>query len=149
VHDQGAALFDGVAGHAGLFGTASDLGKNLQMLLNGGTYGGQRYFKRETVVEFTQQQYDKNRRGLGWDKPMMGEWYGPTSYLASEQTFGHTGFTGTAVWVDPEYDLIFVFLANRIYPDASNSKLLSANIRTRMQEVIYKAIHAHQSVHLN
>ena len=149
VHDQGAALFDGVAGHAGLFGTANDLAKNLQMLLNGGNYGDQRYFDRETIVEFTSKQYANNRRGAGWDKPMMGEWYGPTSEYSSEQTFGHTGFTGTAIWVDPEYDLIYVFLANRIYPDASNSKLLSSNIRTRIQEVIYKAIHTYESVHLN
>jgi CubicO group peptidase (beta-lactamase class C family) len=148
VHDQGAALFDGIAGHAGLFGTANDLAKNLQMLLNGGVYGGNRYFKRETIVEFTSKQYENNRRGAGWDKPMMGEWFGPTSEYSSEQTFGHTGFTGTAIWVDPEYELIYVFLANRIYPDASNSKLLSSNIRTRIQDVIYKAIHEYESVNL-
>ncbi|MCA6075573.1 glycoside hydrolase family 3 N-terminal domain-containing protein [Fulvivirga sedimenti] len=140
VHDQGAALFGGVAGHAGLFGTANDLAKNLQMLLNGGNYGGVRYLQRETVMNFTDQQYANNRRGLGWDKPLPGEWYGPTTEYASKQTFGHTGFTGTAIWVDPEFDLIYVFLANRIYPDAGNSKLLSKNIRTRIQEVIYQAI---------
>jgi CubicO group peptidase (beta-lactamase class C family) len=77
---------------------------------------------------------------MGWDKPLPGEWYGPTTEYASKQTFGHTGFTGTAIWVDPEFDLIYVFLANRIYPDAGNSKLLSKNIRTRIQEVIYQAI---------
>ncbi len=140
VHDQGAALFGGVAGHAGLFGTANDLAKNLQMLLNGGQYGDIRYYQRETVMKFTEQQYANNRRGLGWDKPLPGEWFGPTTEYASKQTFGHTGFTGTAIWVDPEFDLIYVFLANRIYPDAGNSKLLSKNIRTRIQEVIYQAI---------
>ncbi len=140
VHDQGAALMGGVAGHAGLFGTANDLAKNLQMLLQGGQYGGNRYFQRETVVKFTEQQYANNRRGMGWDKPLPGEWYGPTSEFASKQTFGHTGFTGTAVWADPEFDLIYVFLANRIYPDAGNSKLLKENIRTRIQNVIYKSI---------
>jgi len=145
VHDQGAALMGGVAGHAGLFGTANDLAKNMQMLLQGGQYGGNRYFQRETVLKFTEKQYANNRRGMGWDKPLMGEWFGPTSEYASEQTFGHTGFTGTAVWADPEFDLIYVFLANRIYPDAGNSKLLKENIRTRIQNVIYRSIFEYQS----
>ncbi|MEJ2005345.1 MAG: serine hydrolase, partial [Cyclobacteriaceae bacterium] len=147
VHDQGAALMGGIAGHAGLFGTANDLAKNLQMLLQGGQYGGTRFFQRETIVKFTEQQYANNRRGMGWDKPLNGEWFGPTSEYASKQTFGHTGFTGTAIWADPEFDLIYVFLANRIYPDAGNSKLLKENIRTRIQNVIYESIFDYRSTH--
>ena len=138
VHDERAAMLGGVAGHAGLFGDANDLAKLGQMLLNGGTYGGVRFFKTETVDLFTGKQYDNSRRGLGWDKP-TGDWNGPTSELASARTFGHTGFTGTCIWVDPQFDLVFVFLSNRVWPDRSN-KLLNANIRPRIQEVIYKSI---------
>jgi len=144
VHDQGAALLGGVAGHAGLFSNATDLAKMMHMHLNGGIYGDQRYFKDETLAKFTGQQYASNRRGLGWDKPLRGEWYGPTSEYASTKTFGHTGFTGTAVWADPEFDLIFVFLSNRIHPDANNAKLIKNNIRTRIQDVIYESIWNYQ-----
>lgn len=144
VHDQGAALLGGVAGHAGLFSNANDLAKMMHMHLNGGIYGDQEYFKQETLEKFTGQQYASNRRGLGWDKPLRGEWYGPTSEYASPMTFGHTGFTGTAVWADPEFDLIFVFLSNRIHPDASNAKLIKNNIRTRIQDVIYESIWNYQ-----
>lgn len=139
VHDERAAMMGGIAGHAGLFGNANDLAKIGQMLLNGGTYGGVRFFKKETVDLFTAKQYDNSRRGLGWDKPTVGDWNGPTSELCSPKTFGHTGFTGTCIWVDPEFDLVFVFLSNRVWPDRSN-KLLNANIRPRVQEVIYKSI---------
>lgn len=138
VHDERAAMLGGVAGHAGLFGDADDLAKLGQMLLNGGTYGGVRFFKEETVNLFTAKQYENSRRGLGWDKP-TGDWNSPTSDLASARTFGHTGFTGTCIWVDPQFDLVFVFLSNRVWPDRSN-KLLNANIRTRLQEVVYKSI---------
>ena len=140
VHDQGAAMMGGVAGHAGLFGNALDLAKLIQMNLNGGTYGGLRYFKPETLAEFTAQQYENSRRGVGWDKPVTGSQRGPASYYASYKTFGHTGFTGTAVWADPEFDLIYVFLSNRIYPDATNSKLIKTNIRTRIQDLIYQSM---------
>lgn len=139
VHDERAALLGGIAGHAGLFGNANDLAKVGQMLLNGGTYGGVRFFKPETVNLFTSKQYENSRRGLGWDKPTVGDWNGPTTDLASAKTFGHTGFTGTCIWVDPEFDLVFVFLSNRVWPDRSN-KLLNANIRPRIQEVIYKSM---------
>jgi CubicO group peptidase (beta-lactamase class C family)/beta-glucosidase-like glycosyl hydrolase len=139
VHDERAAMLGGVAGHAGLFGNANDLAKIGQMLLNGGTYGGVRYFKPETVDLFTTKQYENSRRGLGWDKPTVGDWNGPTTTYASPKTFGHTGFTGTCIWVDPEFDLVFVFLSNRVWPDRS-SKLLNANIRPRIQEVIYRSI---------
>jgi beta-N-acetylhexosaminidase len=109
------------------------------MLLNKGSYGGVRFFKPETVDLFTSKQYDNSRRGLGWDKPMPSDWNSPTSEYASAKTFGHTGFTGTCIWVDPEFDLVYVFLSNRVWPDRS-AKLLNANIRPRIQDVIYKSI---------
>jgi CubicO group peptidase (beta-lactamase class C family) len=139
VHDERAAMLGGLAGHAGLFGNANDLAKIGQMLLNGGTYGGVRFFKPETVDIFTAKQYENSRRGLGWDKPAVGEWNSPTAEVVSPKTFGHTGFTGTCIWVDPEFDLVYVFLSNRVWPDRSN-KLLTSNIRTRIQEVVYKSI---------
>ncbi|QSE97352.1 serine hydrolase [Fulvivirga lutea] len=140
VHDQGAALVGGVAGHAGLFSNALDLAKLAQMNLQGGYYGGHEYFMKGTLDRFTSVQYESNRRGIGWDKPVVAEWNSPTSVYASKKSFGHTGFTGTAVWVDPEFDLVYVFLSNRIYPDADNVKLIKNNIRTRIQDLIYQAI---------
>ncbi|MEL7001503.1 MAG: glycoside hydrolase family 3 N-terminal domain-containing protein [Bacteroidota bacterium] len=140
VHDQGAALFGGVAGHAGLFSNALDLAKLMLMHLQDGEYGGMRYFQPGTLTRFTSQQYESNRRGVGWDKPLQSAWYGPTSQYSSPSTFGHTGFTGTAVWADPEFDLIYVFLSNRIHPSAENRKLIKNNIRTRIQDVIYESI---------
>ncbi len=148
VHDQGAALFGGVAGHAGLFSNARDLAVLMQMHLQGGVYGGQRYFNKNTLDKFTKQQFDNyNRRGVGWDKPLPGAWYGPTSQYASNATFGHTGFTGTAVWADPTFDLVFVFLSNRIYPDAGNRKLIRNNIRTRIQDLVYQSIWEYSKYH--
>ncbi len=140
VHDQGAAMHGGIAGHAGLFGNANDLAKLGQMLLQRGTYGGQSYFKPPTIDFFTQKQYAKSRRGLGWDKPMPGDKSNPTSEMASPLTFGHTGFTGTCIWVDPEYELVYIFLSNRVYPDMNNTRLLTANIRPRIQDIIYQSI---------
>ncbi|WP_276499134.1 glycoside hydrolase family 3 N-terminal domain-containing protein [Pontibacter litorisediminis] len=139
VHDQGAAMMGGVAGHAGLFSNANDLAILMQMNMNNGVYGGHRYFTSEVVSEFAARQFDGNRRGLGWDKPAL-DGNGPTSSLASPSTFGHTGFTGTAAWTDPENKLIYIFLSNRVYPDASNNKLVKYNIRTRIHDVIYKAM---------
>jgi len=140
VHDQGAAMHGGIAGHAGLFGSANDLAKLGQMLLQKGNYGGHQFYKPETVDLFTAKQYEPSRRGLGWDKPTQGDWNGPTTLLASGKTFGHTGFTGTCIWVDPEFNLVFIYLSNRVHPDMTNNKLLTANIRPRIQEIIYKAI---------
>lgn len=148
VHDQGSALFGGVAGHAGLFSTSKDLAILMQMHLQGGVYGGQRYFNKSTLNKFTNRQYvNHNRRGAGWDKPLAGAWYGPTSAYASSTTYGHTGFTGTAVWVDPAFDLIFIFLSNRIYPDANNRKLIKNNIRTRMQDLVYESMWEYSKYH--
>jgi beta-N-acetylhexosaminidase len=140
VHDQGAAMHGGIAGHAGLFSNANDLAKLGQMLLQEGYYGGVRYYRPETVRFFTQKQFENSRRGLGWDKPTPGDWNGPTSYYSSPKTFGHTGFTGTCIWVDPEFKLVYIFLSNRVHPDMTNNKLLTANIRSRIQDVIYQSI---------
>lgn len=141
VHDQGAAMHGGVAGHAGLFGNAYDLAKLAQLWLNEGSYGGLHYFKPETVSYFTMKQYEPSRRGLGWDKrDFTNDAINPTSKYSSKHTFGHTGFTGTCVWVDPDYDLVYVFLSNRVHPDMTNNKLLSLNIRTRIHDVVYESI---------
>ena len=139
VHDERAAMMGGVAGHAGLFSNATDLAKLGQMLLQEGSYGGYQYYKPETVNLFTAKQFDKSRRGLGWDKPVQSEWNSPTSLKASPKTFGHTGFTGTCIWIDPEFDLMYIFLSNRVYPDRG-SKLITSNIRSRIQDVIYESI---------
>ncbi|MBS1950480.1 MAG: beta-glycosyl hydrolase / Uncharacterized esterase [Cytophagales bacterium] len=140
VHDQGAAMHGGIAGHAGLFSSANDLAKLGQLWLNKGSYGGVQIFKPETVDFFTAKQYEGSRRGLGWDKPVLNDWSSPTSLFASSKTFGHTGFTGTCIWVDPEFDLIYVFLSNRVNPDMNNAKLIRANIRPRIQDVVYQSI---------
>lgn len=139
VHDERAAMLGGNAGHAGLFGNALDLAKLGQMLLQMGTYGHYQYYKPETITLFTNKQFDTSRRGLGWDKPVLNDFTSPTSWWASTKTFGHTGFTGTCLWVDPEFDLVYVFLSNRVYPDRNN-KLNTANIRSRIQDVIYQSI---------
>jgi len=140
VHDQGAAMLGGVSGHAGLFSNANDLAIMFQMLLNRGEYAGERYLNPTTVSEFTKQWDDRSRRGLGFDKPEPSGKGGPTSNMASKHSFGHSGFTGTCVWADPENGLIYVFLSNRVYPDANNRKLLTNNVRTDIHDVIYHAI---------
>lgn len=140
VHDQGAALVGGVAGHAGLFSNANDLAILMQMNLQDGYYGGTHYLPKGTIDKFNQTKGTDNRRGLGWDKPELDTPHGPTSHFASPKTYGHTGFTGTAVWVDPEFNLVYIFLSNRVYPDAGNAKLIQNNIRTRIQDIIYQAM---------
>ena len=140
VHDQGAAMHGGIAGHAGLFSTANDLAKLGQMWLNKGSYGGIQFFRPETIELFTSKQYENSRRGLGWDRPLLNDMNSPTSAYASAKTFGHTGFTGTSIWVDPEFNLVFVFLSNRVYPNMYNNKILTANIRPRIQDVVYQSI---------
>ncbi|MET3501442.1 CubicO group peptidase (beta-lactamase class C family) [Mucilaginibacter rubeus] len=139
VHDPTAALLGGVAGHAGLFGSANDVAILYQMVLNKGSYGGAQYFKPEVVDLFTSKQSPVSRRGLGFDRwdPIAERHY--PSKLASDQAFGHTGFTGTCIWVDPKYNLVYVFLSNRVNPLVS-SKLGSLNIRPRIQDVVYEAI---------
>jgi CubicO group peptidase (beta-lactamase class C family) len=139
VHDQGAAMIGGVSGHAGLFSSASDLAILYQMLLNKGTYGGDRYFKASTVDLFTAKQSDVSRRGLGFDRYDEKSSYGYPSKYASPETYGHTGYTGTCVWVDPKSDLVYVFLSNRVNPEVSN-KLSDLDTRPRIQDIIYQAI---------
>jgi CubicO group peptidase (beta-lactamase class C family) len=147
VHDQGAAMHGGVAGHAGLFGNAYDLAKLGQLWLNKGTYAGLHYFKPETVSLFTKKQFEASRRGLGWDKrDFTNDAINPTSKYSSANTFGHTGFTGTCLWVDPDHELVYVFLSNRVHPDMNNNKLLSLNIRTRIHDVLYEAIFNYKPV---
>ncbi|HCW08275.1 MAG TPA: glycosyl hydrolase, partial [Cytophagales bacterium] len=149
VHDQGAAMHGGIAGHAGLFSNANDLAKLGQMWLNKGVYGGHQFFKPETLDLFTAKQYEGSRRGLGWDKSIPFDPNGPTSIYSSGQTFGHTGFTGTSIWIDPEYRLVFVFLSNRVNPDMNNNKILTANIRPRIQDVVYQSIFEYCKNHDN
>ncbi len=141
VHDQGAAMLGGVAAHAGLFANAGDLAKLSQMLLNEGQYGGVRFFKQETLGFFTQTVNHGNRRGLGVDKPELSPSENShVSRLASPSSYGHTGFTGTIVWIDPEHELIYIFLSNRIHPHAYNKKLIEMNVRTKIQDVIYNSM---------
>ncbi|WP_307526040.1 serine hydrolase [Pedobacter sp. W3I1] len=139
VHDQGAALAGGVSGHAGLFASANDLAIIYQMLLNRGTYGGVEYFKNTTVDMFTSKQSNVSRRGLGFDRwdPDSTKHY--PSELASPQTYGHTGYTGTCIWVDPSRGLVYVFLSNRVNPTVTD-KLSNLKIRGRIQDVVNKAI---------
>ena len=141
VHDPGAAMMGGVGGHAGLFSNANDLAKLMQMYMQGGTYGGRRYLSANTLTDFVRCQFceDDNRRGAGFDKPVRGEG-GPTCHCVSYDSFGHSGFTGTLTWADPEEEVVYVFLSNRVYPDAGNKKLVSMSIRTKVQEVIYDAV---------
>lgn len=143
VHDEGASLFGGVAGHAGLFSDAYDLALLYQMLLNGGELNGRRYLKPETINYFTAYHSSVSRRGLGFDKPEKDNATRKEPYpslSASPQTFGHTGFTGTCVWVDPKYDLIYIFLSNRVYPTRDNPALSQLNVRPKIQEALYRAI---------
>lgn len=147
VHDPGAAMMGGVGGHAGLFSNAVDMGMLMQLLLNKGVYGGRRYLSEAVVTEFTKCQFcapngKGNRRGLGFDKPIREGEGGPTCQCVSYASYGHTGFTGTMAWVDPEQQVVYVFLSNRVHPSAGNKKLLSMNIRTRIQEVVHDAVAA-------
>jgi len=143
VHDQGAALLGGISGHAGLFSNANDLGILAQMLIQKGTYGNITYLQPETVRKFTEWQFplNDNRRGIGFDKPFPEYTEdGPTCESASPASFGHTGFTGTYIWADPENQLIFVFLSTRIHPDAGNNKISIMNIRPKIHQHFYDAI---------
>jgi CubicO group peptidase (beta-lactamase class C family) len=137
VHDEVAALQGGVSGNAGLFTNANDLAIISQMLLNGGSYGGQDFLKPKTIELFTQRS--QGHRGLGFDKPPGNSLYIGSQY-ASRSTYGHTGFTGTCVWIDPENDLVFIFLSNRVYPSRDNWRLNTYRVRQRMHDIIYEAL---------
>jgi CubicO group peptidase (beta-lactamase class C family) len=139
VHDPGAAMLGGVGGHAGLFSNATDLASIMQLFLNKGTYGGIQFFDANTTSEFTKKQFDGNRRGAGFDRPNASGG-GTCDKLASQQSFGHSGFTGTLAWADPKDKVIFVFLSNRVHPNQDNWKLRDLGIRTEIQHVVYEAI---------
>lgn len=139
VHDQGAGMAGGIAGHAGMFASANDLAIYGQMLLNKGEYGGVQYFKPETIDLFTSTQSKVSRRGLGFDRfdPKPQSAY--PSKLANSTVYGHTGYTGTCIWIDPQNQLVYIFLSNRVHPQVS-TKLFNLNIRSRIQDAIYETI---------
>jgi beta-N-acetylhexosaminidase len=143
VHDEGAAMMGGVAGHAGLFSNAQDLSKLFSMLLNKGSFNGIEFIKPSTIELFTSYQSNTSRRGLGFDKPEKDNTSRKEPYpskSASAETFGHTGFTGTCVWADPANNLIYIFLSNRVNPTRDNNKLGQLGIRGKIQEAIYDFI---------
>lgn len=140
VNDPGAAMLGGVSGHAGFFANANDMAIFCQMLLNKGSYGGSQYLQPATIQRFTSKQSDVSRRGLGFDRKDPDPSKGYPSTLASDEVFGHTGYTGTAIWIDPKYNLVYVFLSNRVYPDDVNKSLNTLNIRSRILDVVYRAI---------
>ena len=144
VHDQTAALFGGVSGHAGLFSNARDLAVMMQLLLNGGYANGTQFISEETINYFTSAPFadNENRRGIGFDKPDLdpdAKYYTP-SKQSSMSSFGHSGFTGTFAWADPENQLIVIFLSNRVYPTSDNNKISKLNIRTKIHDLFYKAV---------
>jgi len=141
VHDMGAAMQGGVGGHAGLFSNARDVAEIMQMYLQEGLYGNKKYFDKSTINLFNNCYYcdDDNRRGVGFDKPQI-EGDGPTCGCISMDSFGHSGWTGTYTWADPEEKIVYVFLSNRSYPDSKENKLLNSNIRTDIQNLIYESI---------
>jgi beta-glucosidase-like glycosyl hydrolase/CubicO group peptidase (beta-lactamase class C family) len=141
VHDMGAAMQNGIGGHAGLFSNANDVAKMMQMFMQGGLYGGYNFFSPSTVSHFNTRHYksENNRRGIGFDKQQFKD-PGPTCLCTSEQSFGHSGFTGTFAWADPASDLVYVFLSNRTYPTMENTKMVDTNLRSEIQRVIYKAL---------
>jgi beta-N-acetylhexosaminidase len=138
VHDPNAALLGGVAGHAGLFSTTWDLAKLFQMNLQQGFYGGRSEFFPETVAHFSRSYSSKSHRGLGWNKP-TGDEQTNVATTASLNSYGHTGFTGTVAWIDPDQQLVFIMLANRVYPNANNKRLMQLEIRRKMHEAVYRS----------
>ena len=144
VHDEGAAMLSGVSGHAGLFASANDLAKLMTMYMNYGAYGGEQLIAEPSVREFTRCQYCEtgNRRALGFDKPLID--YDPkassVAEAASPASFGHSGYTGTFTWIDPEKGLLYIFMSNRVYPTRDNPRIYELNVRPRIHEVLYQAI---------
>ena len=143
VHDESAAFLGGVSGNAGLFSNASEVAALCQMLLDGGVYQGKRYLSAETCRVFTTQTSRISRRGLGFDKPgKANARFSPCCESAPASVYGHTGFTGTCAWIDPDNGLVYVFLSNRISPDVCNNLLMELKVRERIQEVLYRALRA-------
>ncbi|MDR0573333.1 MAG: serine hydrolase [Tannerella sp.] len=141
VHDEAAAFAGGVSGNAGLFSGAEDLAKIAQLYLNNGIYGEERYISTKTCKLFTGSKSPISRRGLGFDKPdTKNPTKSPCGLLTPQSVYGHTGFTGTCFWIDPTNNMFFIFLCNRTFPSRTNTKLFSLDIRTRIQDTIYKAL---------
>lgn len=141
VHDEAAAMLNGISCNAGLFGNAEDLGKLFEFYLNGGRIGDEEFIKEETIKQFAAYRFpeNNNRRGLGFDKPLL-EYNEEDAYIAkdaSPNSYGHSGFTGTFVWADPDYEMVFVFLSNRVYPSRDNRKLYTLGIRPKLHQVVY------------
>ncbi|MEO9893661.1 serine hydrolase domain-containing protein [Aurantibacter sp.] len=146
VHDENAALMGGISGNAGLFATAEDLARLMQMYMNYGVYKGKRYLEEATIKEFIRVQYpeNENRRGLGFDKPLLDNsdqdlkdaYPAPQ---ASAESFGHSGFTGTFIWADPKNEMVFIFLSNRVNPTRDHRNIYRLNIRTALNSVFYEA----------
>ena len=148
VHDEAAAMLNGISSNAGLFGNANDLAKLLQLYLNNGAYGGERFIEKTTLKEYTQCQFCEqgNRRGLGFDKPPL-EYDEQKSYIAqsaSKDSYGHSGFTGTFFWVDPAEALIVILLTNRVHPTRDNRKLYTLKIREQVHQAVYDAIYEYK-----
>ena len=141
VHDPGAAMLGGVAGHAGVFSNATDLASIMQLFLNNGEYAGMQFFTEKIANDFTRAQYPGNRRGVGFDRPNASGG-GTCDELASSESFGHSGFTGTLAWADPKNDVVFIFLSNRVNPDQDNWNLRDMGIRTKIQHVVYEAVNS-------
>lgn len=139
VHDEGAAMLNGLSGHAGLFGNANDLMKVTQLYLQKGNYGGEQFISEKTMNEFTRYQFPYSRRGIGFDKPNR-PYNGNAPKSASPLSYGHTGFTGIMIWNDPAYDLNYVFLSNRVYPTRDNNKISTLNVRTAIMQVVYEGL---------
>jgi CubicO group peptidase (beta-lactamase class C family) len=145
VHDEGAAMMNGVSGNAGLFGSTTDLAKLMQMYLNMGEYGDYRFISRPTMKYFTSYHYSNEHvhRGLGFDKPLFKDRErGMPARDATEDSFGHSGYTGTFTWADPGTGILFVFMSNRVYPTRNNNKIATLSIRPKMHQVVYDSIMA-------
>ena len=142
VHDEGGAMLNGISGHAGLFGNANDLMKLMQLYLQKGTFGNKQFIKSDVVDMCTKYQFpeQKNRRGIAFDKLDFNTKISNGPRSASEESYGHSGFTGTFTWIDPKYNLVYVFLSNRVYPTRDNGKIGTLNIRTEVGEAIYRSL---------
>lgn len=142
VHDEGAGMLNGISGHAGLFGSANDLTKLMQMYLQGGSYGGEEYIRPEVLKEATSYQFPEegNRRGIAFDKLDFNRKITNGPQMASRESYGHSGYTGTFTWVDPKYNLVYVFLSNRVYPTRDNGKIGTLNLRTAVGDEIIRTI---------
>ena len=147
VHDETSAMLGGISGHAGLFATANDLMKLMELYRRMGEYGGEQLIGKDVLKEYTTVQFpeNKNRRALGFDKPLLNNSELPQSETyptkgASPSSFGHSGYTGTFVWIDPEYEITYIFFCNRVYPTRNNNLVSDMNIRTGILQAIYDSI---------